>query len=65
MTKEQHDTLQQLRYLLRKSGCFAFEKNGTFLLYRQSDVPGERNTLILSHRDVHVFYKKARVAAGV
>lgn len=60
MTKDQHNTLQQLRYLIRKTGYFAFEKGGTFMLYRESDVPGERNSLVLKSADIKYFYNKSR-----
>ncbi len=65
MNQEQHKTLQRLRYLLRKSGYFAFEKGGKFFLYRESDTPGERNHLVLNSTDIETFYTKARKAAGV
>lgn len=65
MTKDEHNTLQQLRYMLRKTGYFAFEKAGKFFLYREADVAGERNSLVLSNTDIHGFYEKSRKAAGV
>lgn len=64
MTKDEHSKLQQLRYLLRKSGYFAFEKGGKFFLYREGGTTG-RNHLVLMRTDIDRFVRDVKTAAQV
>ena len=62
MTADEHSKLQQLRYMLRKSGFFAFEKSGTYFLYREGGTTG-RNHLVLTRTNVDRFVTDVKTAA--
>jgi hypothetical protein len=55
MNAEEHRKLSQLRRDLRGTGLFCFEKNGTFLLYRE--VVGGPNTKVLTSKSIDDFVR--------
>ncbi len=57
MNGDEFRKLQGLRVHLRGSGCFAFEKNGTYMLYRE--VRDGRNTKVLTSKNIDEFVRKA------
>lgn len=64
MTADEHKKLQELRYTLRKTGCFAFEKDGKFFLYREGGTSG-RNHLVLTRTEIDRFVRDVKTAAQV
>jgi hypothetical protein len=59
MTLDEHNKLQGLRKSLKGSGLFCFEKSGRFFLYREADIKGERNTLVVSADKIDDFVTRA------
>lgn len=54
--------IMQLKKQLKGTGCFIFEKGGTYFLYREVE---PENQFVLKSKDLHTFIKKSKVAAGV
>ena len=61
MNGDQLRKLKQLRYDIRGSGCFAFEKDGTFFLYRE--VRDGANQKVMHSKNIDDFVRRACSAA--
>lgn len=53
---------RKVQRALMGSGCFAFQKNDLFFLYREAQ---PRNVLAVKAKNLHEFKRKAAIAAGV
>lgn len=58
MTSEELKKLSAVRYSLRRTGYFAFEKNGSFLLYHEVSTQPRRNLRVLISKDIDKFARE-------
>lgn len=60
MTSDEHKKLTAVRAALRGTGMFCFERNGTYMLYRE--VHDGRNTKVLTSQSIDEFVRRANKA---